>query len=103
MIAEDVTFYGTDGHPIFDLDTGEIINKVKELNIGNHCWIGRKATILKNSIIADDCIVGYGSVVAGKFLDKHCAIAVKKNITWDSCSNNGYVQNEFCTDFVKKS
>lgn len=100
MIAEEVTIYDTDGHPVFDLETGEIINKVKELHIGNHCWIGRKSTILKNSFIADDCIVGYGAIVAGKFLDEHCAIAgnparvVKKNITWDSCSNNGYVQNE---------
>lgn len=99
MISFDVTIYNTDAHPIFDVNTNEIINKVKEINIGDHCWIGAHATILKNTQLADDCIVGWGSVVSGKHLTPHCAIAgnpakkVKEGITWHPNGSNGYVQN----------
>lgn len=99
MFAFDITIYNTDAHPVFDVNTNEIINKVKEINIGNHCWIGARSTILKNTQIADDCIVGWGSVVAGKHLVPHCALAgnpakkVKEGITWDANGSNGYVQN----------
>lgn len=100
MIAFDVTILGTDAHPIFDLNSRKIINFVKEINIGNHVWIGTRAAILKNTIIADDCVVGYGAIVSGRFEKPHCAIAgnpakiIKENITWDSygyeyCCNDG--------------
>lgn len=99
MFSFDIMIYNTDAHPVFDVKTNEIINKVKEINIGNHCWIGARSTILKNTQIADDCIVGWGSVVAGKHLVPHCALAgnpakkVKEGITWDANGSNGYVQN----------
>lgn len=99
MISFGVTIYNTDAHPIFDVNTNEIINKVKEISIGDHCWIGAHSTILKNTQIADDCIVGWGSVVSGKHLIPHCAIAgnpakkVKEGITWSPNGSNGYVQN----------
>ena len=39
MISYNVTLYNTDAHPIFDIETGKIINKVKGIKIGNHCWL----------------------------------------------------------------
>lgn len=99
MFAFDINFYNTDAHPVFDINTKEIINKVKEIRIGNHVWIGAHASILKNTQITDDCIVGWGSVVSGKHVTPHCAIAgnpakkVKEGITWDPNGSNGYVQN----------
>ena len=100
MFAFNITLYHTDSHPIFDLDSGKIINKVKEMNIGDHVWIGANATILKNTFIADDCIVGWGGVVTGRFPEEHAVLAgnpakiVKNNITWDYNGSKGYVQNE---------
>lgn len=100
MFAFNVTLYHTDSHPIFDLASGKIINKVKTMDIGNHVWIGANATVLKNTYISDDCVIGWGSVISGKFDTKHCVIAgspgkvVKENITWDSDGSKGYVQNE---------
>jgi len=88
MFANEINLYNTDSHPVLDFITKKIINRVKGIKIGNHCWIGRSATILKNSIIPDDCIVGWGAVVSSKFDEQHCAIAgnpariVKQNITW---------------------
>ena len=72
---------------------------MKGINIGNHCWIGANSTILKNTTIADDSIIGWGGVVSGSYSQSHCAIAgnparvVKTNITWDSKSFNDYVDN----------
>ena len=96
----NVNIYHTDAHPILDAKTNKIINKVKSCTIGNHVWLSANSTILKNAFIEHDCIVGWGSVVSGKFSDPFCAIAsnparvVKSGITWDSNGSKGYVQNE---------
>ena len=89
MFAFNITLYHTDSHPIFNLTSNKIINKIKTLHIGNHVWIGANVTILKNSFIADDCIVGWGSVVSGKFVIEHTVIGgnpakpIKTNVTWN--------------------
>jgi bifunctional N-acetylglucosamine-1-phosphate-uridyltransferase/glucosamine-1-phosphate-acetyltransferase GlmU-like protein len=35
--------------------------------IGDNVWVGTRAVILKGSRVADGCIVGAGSLIAGKF------------------------------------
>ena len=100
MVSYNVNIYHTDAHPILDVKTNKIINKVKSLIIGNHVWLGANSTILKNTSIEHDCIVGWGSVVSGHFAEPYCAIAgnpgriVKSGITWDSNGSKGYVQND---------
>jgi maltose O-acetyltransferase len=42
------------------MDIGKVI-------IGNNCWIGAKAIILKDVILGDNCIVGAGAVVTHSF------------------------------------
>ena len=66
------------------LDTDEhcvvSINRTKERDIpspviiGNNVWIGLNALILKGTIIGDNCVVGAGAVVKGKF-PANCVIA----------------------------
>lgn len=102
MFGRGVLLFNTDAHPILDINTGEVINKIRGITIKNHCWIGTEAKIMKNSIVPEDSIVGYGSVFAGeKYKDSpHCAFAgnpaklVKENITWEKdCNKFGYVEN----------
>lgn len=100
MFSSDITLYNTDAHPIMDLKTMDVINKVKGISIGNHCWIGQKASILKNTVIPNDCIIGYGAVVSGTNKEEHSAYAgnpakcIKTSITWDSNGRkNGYIEN----------
>ena len=94
MFASDINLYNTDSHPVFDLETKKIINIVRGIKIGEHCWLGKNVTILKNTEIANDCIIGWGAVVSGKHKEEHCAIAgnpakiVKRNITWDTKVKN---------------
>jgi len=62
-------------------------DKVGNIHIGNHVWIGCNVTILKNTEIADNCVIAAGSVVKGIF-PPNCLIAgipakvVKENIDW---------------------
>lgn len=99
MFAFGINLYHTDSHPIMSKETGKIINVVKTMHIGNHVWVGANVTILKNSYIADDSIVGWGSIVSGVFKESNCILAgnpakiVKTGITWDSDGSKGYVQN----------
>ena len=74
------------------------------MKIGNHVWVGARAVILKNTIIPDNCIVGFSSVVSSKtFIGEkgHCIAAgnpakiIKRDISWDADGSKGYVQNEF--------
>jgi acetyltransferase-like isoleucine patch superfamily enzyme len=38
-----------------------------EVKIGNHCWIGAKAVILKDVVLGDYCVVAAGAVVTKSF------------------------------------
>lgn len=89
MFSGGIYVMGSDTHPIYNYETKEICNKThKGIAIGNHCWIGSSATILKNVSIPDDCIIGWGAIVTKSFKESHCAIAgtpakiVKHNVTW---------------------
>ena len=101
MFSYGITVYNTDSHPIIDAESGNIINKVKTLKIGDHVWVGANATILKNTTIADDCIIGWGSVVSSKYgqptsgsiIAGNPAKIVKTGVTWDSNGSGGYIQN----------
>jgi carbonic anhydrase/acetyltransferase-like protein (isoleucine patch superfamily) len=58
VISEDVLIidhngYGLDGNPAVE----------KPVKIGNHVWIGMRATILKGVTVGDNSVVGAASVV----------------------------------------
>ncbi|MCM1294002.1 MAG: GT-D fold domain-containing glycosyltransferase [Muribaculaceae bacterium] len=98
MFAFNTLVYATDAHPIFDIESGEITNWVSAINIGNHCWIGNNATILKNVSLADNTIVGMHSVVTKSVSQSNSCVCgnpakvVKNNIGW---SSYGY---EYCNN-----
>ena len=70
------------------------------MDIGRHVWVGAGATILKNAVVADECIIGWGSVVSGRFGDSHSVLAgnparkVRGGVYWEANGSKGYVQNE---------
>lgn len=92
MFAYDTVVYNTDGHAIFQ--NGKVINYAKNLFIGNHVWCGWGSTILKNSYIPDNCVIGKSAIVSKKFDKENVAIAgnpakiIKYNIVWDRKSVN---------------
>ncbi len=52
-----------DGHAIFDLDSGEVINRGGKVEIGNHVFIGRYTFIGKNVSIPDNVVIFPCSVI----------------------------------------
>jgi acetyltransferase-like isoleucine patch superfamily enzyme len=63
MFGPDV--YISDSNHRFgsDLAPNELPMDVGKVKIGNRCWIGAKAVILKDVELGDACVVGAGSVV----------------------------------------
>ncbi len=88
MIAKEVEIKGDDAHPIFDVATERRINTSRGIRIGSHVWLAQRAAILDGSRIGDGCVVGFGSIVKGKF-PNNCVIAgvpariMRRNIAWE--------------------
>lgn len=84
VISEDVVIRDTDNHKmIYD----EYEN-TKPIKIGNHVWIGLKATILKGVTIGDGAIIAAGSVVtkavpANTLVGGVPAKVLKTNVSWE--------------------
>lgn len=98
MFAFGLRFWASDMHSIIN-EQGEVTNVCKYIKIGNRVWIASNVTVCKNTEIADGCIVGSQSVVAGKFTKPNCVLAgnparvVKENVTWDRRFPKQYLQD----------
>lgn len=93
MFSTDVILQSNDGHSIFDVVSGENINSIPEISsqrkiiIEDHVWIGRRCTVLYNSIIKSGSIIGANSVVKSTVPNNCIAVGtpsrvVRKNIAW---------------------
>ncbi len=87
MFSSDIQFRTGDSHSIIDSD-GKRLNPSENIYIGNHVWVGTKVICLKGVHIADNCIVGAGSLLTKKFNEENVIVAgnpakiVKHNINW---------------------
>lgn len=93
MMSRNVFVQSNDGHPIFDVNTGENLNcteeicKKRKIIIGDHVWIGQSAILLYNTEVGNGSIIGAGSLVKGRF-PNNCSIAgvpariIKRDIAW---------------------
>ena len=88
MFSNNIHIRSSDSHPIYDNDTEELINKDKEVNIGNHVWLAANCKILKGCVIEDGSVIGAHSIVtkhvpANVIVAGNPARIVKSNITWE--------------------
>lgn len=101
MISFNVKICCSDTHCVLD-NEGNLINRAESIKIGSKVWLGENCTILKNSYIPDNCVVGYGAVVAKKFSQPNCVIAgnpgkiVKENISWSRLRPEHYKNDCDC-------
>lgn len=76
-IGGNVKILDNDFHPV-DADARLADDKEKigtaPIRIGKNCFIGCNVLILKGSEIGDNCVIGAGAVVSGKF-EANCVIA----------------------------
>lgn len=87
LFAKHIVIRNSDAHSILSLE-GKRINPSKNVILGKHVWVGYGATILKGTVIGDNCIVGTQSVISGKHPQPGCIYAgnpaklVKEDINW---------------------
>lgn len=86
MLAKEIEIRSGDSHSILN-DAGERINPAEDVIIGNHVWIGNRATILKGVQLDDNCIIGIGAIVTDSFSPNTLVAGVpakeiKKGVNW---------------------
>ena len=88
MLADHIQIRTGDSHSIVSKDNGKRINPANNVRIGNHCWIGEGAKIMKGVQLEDDTIVSTGAIVTKSFPGSTLvggvpARVIKENVTWD--------------------
>ena len=87
LFSWDILLMDTDGHPLYD-DDQKIINPDGNIIVGDKVWIGCRCVLLKNTQIADGCIIGAASLLNKPFTAPNSLIAgipakiLKKRIRW---------------------
>lgn len=90
MASWNTSYLDDDGHKIAELGSEVPINEPKEINIGNHVWIGEATQVLKGAVIGNDTVVAAGSMVlrSKTVFDTNVILAgvpakvIKTNIIW---------------------
>lgn len=85
MLSRNARLMTSDGHPIYQ--NGNIINKAKNITLGDKVWIADDVTILKGVEIGSNCVVGIGSVLTKSIDEASIAVGnpakvVKNGISW---------------------
>ena len=87
MFSTDIHMDTSDMHPIYDRATGERINPPRNIQIGDHVWVGTRVLILKGATIGSGAIIGAGSMVAGDIPESVLAAGsparvMRENVVW---------------------
>ena len=90
MFSHDISIHGTNEHSILDLSIQESITRLQEkpIEIGKHVWLGKNSTILYDTVIGNNTIVGACSLLKGVY-PKNSIIAgtmgrvIREKVTWD--------------------
>ena len=87
MFSYGITVRNHDSHKIINSE-GEVVNKPRDIVLGNHVWIAQNAIILKGCCIGEDSVIGFGAIVTkscakGTVMTGVPARPVKEGITWD--------------------
>ena len=65
MLSGDIQMDVSDMHSIIDVASGARINPPRDIQIGNHVWLGQGVRVLKGVRIGDNSIIGSRAVVTG--------------------------------------
>lgn len=65
---------------------------LKEVHIGDNCFIGYRCFILPGAIVGDNCIIGSGSVVSGEIPDNSIACGNPAKVI---CKTTDWAEKKF--------
>ena len=89
MFSHGIFIRSSDYHTIYNNADKKVVNFSKDINIKNHVWICQNATLLKGSVIPNNCIVGANSLVNKSFDKENSVISgipakiTKTDVNWD--------------------
>lgn len=88
MFASGNQVRADDGHPIFDVRTGQRINVARSIRIGAHSWLGWGVIVLGGVEIGDGTVVGANSIVTRSLPNNVIAVGspaevIRKDIAWE--------------------
>ena len=88
MFSDGVLVQSADQHGLVDLKTGKIINdNVCKVELGDHVWVGRNATLTSDVIIGNGAIIGTGAIVTKNIPAMSIAVGIparviRSDMTW---------------------
>lgn len=88
MLARGIEIRSDDAHPIYDVRSGQRINKAQSIHIGDHVWIGQRVTILAGAHVGAGSVLGYGSIVT-RDVPNNAIVAgvparvIRRDIAWE--------------------
>lgn len=89
LISWDTLIMDSDQHILRSGSKNGSINYDGKIKIGNHVWISSNVNVLKNTIVADGCVVGCNTLLHGAYKQENALIAgipakrCKENIEWN--------------------
>ena len=100
MLSNGIMIRTSDGHGIFDLRSGAMLNASANVIVDRHVWIGNGVRVNKGCVIGKGTIIGQGSVVSG-IIDESCIYAgiparkIKSGVAWSRTYKFEDVPEEF--------
>lgn len=89
LFGGDCTLTVSDMHSILDAASGQRINAARDVEIGEHVWLGEGVMVLKGATIGRDSVVGARGLVSGAIPAASLAVGVparvvREGVTWDN-------------------
>lgn len=112
LFARNVTIRTDDGHPMFDIETGVLLNgdvSKRNIEIGEHVWVGEQTMLLYSTVLGTGSIVGARSMLKSRF-PNNCLIVgnvkdarvIRKNVAWNR-TDNGEGISQIYEDYRKET
>ena len=88
MLASENELRADDGHAIFDVESGLRVNWSRDITVGNHVWLAKRAVLLGGADVGDGSVVGFASLVTGRIPNNCVAVGsparvVRRDIAWE--------------------
>ena len=99
MAAAGLTIRTTDIHGIYNLEDGKLINKPKDVTIGDYVWLNKDVTVSKGSSIAACCILAAQSIFDNEsrvfeLWSGQPAIKIRDHVMWSKSAHLHSVEDD---------
>tara|TARA_R110002051_G_scaffold200569_1_gene267409 strand:+ start:10906 stop:11577 length:672 start_codon:yes stop_codon:yes gene_type:complete len=108
MAAAGLTIRTTDTHGIYNLEDGKLINKPRDVTVGDYVWFGKDATVLKGANVGPCNIVAMNSMFTKEsggfeFWGGSPAKKIRSNVMWSKSAHlNNVDDDKYARTYMEK-